>query len=574
VSEEYAGRSKHPLIMAQQSTSSLLSRLQQGVRPKLLEHLAGYSRKTFLADLSAGVTVGFVALPLAMTFAIASGLPPQSGLFTAIIAGFLISALGGSSVQIGGPAGAFIVVVYAIVERYGVPNLLIATACAGVLMVAMGAFRLGGLIRLIPVSIVSGFTSGIAVLIALSQVKEFFGLKGPALPAEFFAKCEALWHALPSAHLETTLMGVGCLIIILMWPASNQAPQGPLSQAFSRMPGSLIAIVAATLAVSLMGLPIETVGNRFGAIPTGIPSPELPELNWSTVQFLLAPILTIALLGAVESLLCARVADGLHKERHDPNQELMAQGIANMASPLFGGFCATGTIARTVTNIRSGAKTPIAGIIHALTLLVIVLGAAPLAEQIPLVALAAVALVVAYNMGDWQSFRDLKIYSTPYRITLLTTFALTVIIDITVAVEVGLLLAAVFFIRRMSQLTRLETISQPELSAEGLSNHRVEVLRVSGVLFFGAVSKLEPFLDPKRLFPPIVVLDLSALLAIDSTGIDAIKTLDETLEARGIELRLTHIQPVVLSTMTRWGLIEHFGPKRVFPTLRGAMDLV
>ncbi|MGA0855848.1 MAG: SulP family inorganic anion transporter [Burkholderiaceae bacterium] len=545
-------------------------------RPRLLDHLPGYSRQHFTADLSAGLTVGFVALPLAMTFAIASGLPPQSGLFTAIIAGFLISLLGGSSVQIGGPAGAFIVVVYAIVERYGVPNLLIATACAGVLMMIMGALRLGNLIRLIPISIVSGFTSGIAVLIGLSQIKEFFGLSGPALPAEFFAKLAALWSMLPTINWTTVGLGVVCLAIIVLWPKSNQSQASLFGRAFSRMPGSLVAIVLSTVAVSVLQLPVETVGQRFGAIPTGLPMPSFPDFDWGTVQFLVGPIITIALLGSIESLLCARVADGLTKERHDPNQELIAQGVANIASPLFGGFCATGTIARTVTNIKSGARTPVAGMVHALALLAIVLGAAPLAEMIPLVSLAATALVVAYNMGEWHSFANMKQYSPPYRITLLTTFALTVIIDITVAVEVGLLLAGIFFIRRMSQLTKVEHVSREELEAEGIDTKHLintEVKRLTGVLFFGAVSKIEPLLDPRRKFAPVVVLDLTALLAIDSTGIDAIKTLDESLAARGVELRLTHIRPVVLSTMTRWGLISHFGEKRVFPTLRGALGL-
>ncbi|MFZ9176890.1 MAG: SulP family inorganic anion transporter [Burkholderiaceae bacterium] len=545
-------------------------------RPRLLDHLPGYSRQHLTADLSAGLTVGFVALPLAMTFAIASGLPPQSGLFTAIIAGFLISLLGGSSVQIGGPAGAFIVVVYAIVERYGVPNLLIATACAGVLMMIMGALRLGNLIRLIPISIVSGFTSGIAVLIGLSQIKEFFGLSGPALPAEFFAKLAALWSMLPTINWTTVGLGVVCLAIIGLWPKSNQSQASLFGRAFSRMPGSLVAIVLSTVAVSVLQLPVETVGQRFGAIPTGLPMPSLPDFDWGTVQFLVGPIITIALLGSIESLLCARVADGLTKERHDPNQELIAQGVANIASPLFGGFCATGTIARTVTNIKSGAQTPVAGMVHALALLAIVLGAAPLAEMIPLVSLAATALVVAYNMGEWHSFANMKQYSPPYRITLLATFALTVIIDITVAVEVGLLLAGIFFIRRMSQLTKVEHVSREELEAEGIDTKHLintEVKRLTGVLFFGAVSKIEPLLDPRRKFAPVVVLDLTALLAIDSTGIDAIKTLDESLAARGVELRLTHIRPVVLSTMTRWGLISHFGEKRVFPTLRGALGL-
>jgi SulP family sulfate permease len=526
-----------------------------------------------LADLSAGITVGFVALPLAMTFAIASGLPPQAGLFTAIIAGFLISALGGSSVQIGGPAGAFIVVVYAIVERYGIPNLLIATACAGVLMVIMGFLRMGDLIRLIPISIVTGFTSGIAVLIALSQVKEFLGLPGPALPAEFFAKIKAIALLISGIDWITFTFGLACLATILLWPKSYNEQPGLLGRVISRLPGSLIAIVGSTVVVAMSGLPIETIGSRFGEIPRGLPTFELPAFEWGTIQFLFAPIITIALLGAVESLLCARVADGLTNTRHDPNQELMAQGIANIASPLFGGFCATGTVARTVTNIRAGAKSPVSGMVHALALLLIVLGAAPLAEDIPLVALSATALVVAYNMGEWRIFGRLRQYSMGYRITLLSTFLLTIVVDITVAVEVGIGLACIFFIWRMSQLTKLEVISDAERHARGIVAPEIQVQRITGVLFFGAVSCLEPLMDPKLALPKTLVLDCSTLLAIDSTGVDALQSSDAFLAARGVTLHLASIRPEPLATMTRLGLIDAIGSHRVFPTLKGAMGL-
>jgi SulP family sulfate permease len=542
-------------------------------RPRLLDHLPQYNRQHFAADLSSGVTVGFVALPLAMTFAIASGLPPQAGLFTAIIAGFLISALGGSSVQIGGPAGAFIVVVYAIVERYGIPNLLIATACAGVLMIIMGFLRMGELVRLIPISIVIGFTSGIAVLIALAQVKEFLGIPGPPLPAEFFAKMKTLAVSISGMDWITFALGLACLATILLWPKSYNEQPGLFGRAVSRLPGSLIAIVGSTIVVALSGLPVETIGSRFGEIPRGLPSFDLPDFEWGTIQFLFAPIITIALLGAVESLLCARVADSLTKTRHDPNQELMAQGIANIASPLFGGFCATGTVARTVTNIRAGAKSPISGIVHALSLLAIVLGAAPLAEDIPLVALSATALVVAYNMGEWRIFGQLKQYSMGYRITLLSTFLLTIVVDITVAVEVGIGLACIFFIWRMSQLTRLEVVSDEERNARGIAAPDVQVQRITGVLFFGAVSCLEPLMDPKLVLPKVLVLDCSTLLAIDSTGVDALQSADAFLAARGVTLHLASIRPEPLATMTRLGLIDTLGSYRVFPTLKGAMGL-
>ncbi|CAM8625828.1 SUL1 Sulfate permease and related transporters (MFS superfamily) [Burkholderiales bacterium] len=560
-------------------------------RPKLLDHLADYNRQTFVADASAGLTVAFVALPLALAFAIASGLPPETGLITAIIAGFLISALGGSSVQIGGPAGAFIVVVYAIVERYGIPNLLIATACAGLLMILMGLLRMGNLIRLVPISVVMGFTSGIAVLIALSQIKAFLGLDGPALPAEFFSKMQALAQALPTADPLTFGLGLACLAVILLWPKSYNPQPTMVGRIVSRLPGTLMAIVGSTLLVAVLGLPVETVGSAFGEIPRGLPAPSLPDFNWSTVQFLFAPILTIALLGAVESLLCARVADGLAKERHDPNQELMAQGAANIVSPLFGGFCATGTVARTVTNIRSGAKTPVSGMVHALVLLAIVLGAAPLAEQIPLVALAAVALVVAYNMGEWRAFKEMKAYSLAYRATLLSTFVLTIVVDITVAVEVGLVMACAVFIYRMSQITRVEVVDRTELerlgvleveeasvgdasvgeapahSGQGKSLDGIEVRRLTGVLFFGAVSRLEHLLDPKLPLEPIQVFDLSSLLSVDSSGLDALKHLDAHLAGRGVTMRLACVRPEVLATMTRLGFAQSFGQQRMFETL-------
>lgn len=542
-------------------------------RPRLFDHLQGYSRAKAIADITAGITVGFVALPLAMTFAIASGLPPQAGLVTAIVAGLLTSLLGGSSVQIGGPAGAFIVVVFAIVERYGVPNLLIATACAGLLMMLMGVLRLGELVRLIPVPVVSGFTSGIAVLIALSQMKEFFGLPGAPLPAEFFSKMSALWRLLPEFHLPTALLGVACVLLIVLWPKSNKVQAGLAGKALSRLPGSLLAIVVSTLLVATLELPVETVRDRFGSIPQGFPAPSLPEFNWATVQFLLPPILTIALLGAIESLLCARVSDGITKERHSPNQELFAQGMANLVSPVFGGFCATGAVARTITNIRAGAQSPVAGIVHALTLLVIVLGAAPLAEHIPLVALAATALVVAYNMVEWKDLRDLKRHRGGYRAILLATLAITIVLDITVAVEVGLVLAVVFFVRRMVTLTKLETMDGNELADNDLRPPPgVEVARLTGVLFFGAVRCLEPLMQRRAAGVQTLVLDLSSLLGIDSTGIEALETLNEQLAHQGVALVLCSARPEVVDVMNRFGLSAKLGQGRLQPSLRAALD--
>jgi sulfate permease, SulP family len=531
--------------------------------PRLTEHLKSYDAGKFTADLTAGITVGVVALPLAMAFAIASGLKPEAGIFTAIVAGLLISALGGSSVQIGGPAGAFIVIVYGIVERYGVANLLLATMFSGVLLFAMGLFRLGNLVRLVPVTIVIGFTNGIAVLIALSQVKEFFGLEIDSMPADFFNKLSAIAQSIGTIHLPTLILSMVSLAIIIFWPKTYAAASTRSYRILSRLPGTIVALVVATCAVVFLHLDVETIGSRFGGIPQGLPNLALPEFSWGQVRYLFAPAVTIALLGAIESLLCARVADAMIEERHDPNQELMAQGIANVVTPLFGGFCATGTIARTVTNIRAGARTPIAGIIHSAVLMIIVLIAAPLAQHIPLGALAAILMFVAYNMGEWHEFVRLRRFSINYRVILLTTFALTVIFDLTVAVEVGLVLACLFFISRVSSLTRIEPLSETEAALEGIDLSQVEVFRVSGSLFFGAVSKMEGLLDPKRETKKWMILDMSGVLNIDTTGLEALETLHGMLAKRGSTLMLAGVPEQSASLIQRSGFAEKIGTQNI-----------
>ena len=440
-------------------------------RPRLLDALPGYSRAKLLADIGAGLTVGIVALPLAMAFAIASGVKPEAGIFTAIIAGFLISALGGSQVQIGGPAGAFIVIVYGIVERYGLANLLIATSLAGVLLFIMGLLKLGALVRYIPVSIVIGFTNGIAVLIGLSQLKDLLGLPIDKMPGDFFSQIALLWQNLHGFNPAAFAVGVACLALVVLWPKSYTmpvAPQGAMPHIrrwAAHLPGTIVALVVATVAVLLLKLPVETIGSRFGGIPQSLPGFALPDFSWATAKLLVIPTITLALLGAIESLLCARVADNMAPQhpRHDPNQELMAQGVANLVTPFFGGIPATGTIARTVTNVRAGATSPIAGVVHALTLLAIVLVAAPLAEHVPLAALAGILLFVAWNMGEWHEFGRLRQFSVPYRTILVGTFVLTVVFDLTVAVEVGLVLACLFFIYRMSTLFSVRPHTEGDL---------------------------------------------------------------------------------------------------------------
>ena len=527
----------------------------QFFRPRLLDSLQGYDRQRFVQDVAAGVTVGVVALPLAMAFAIASGLKPEAGLFTAIIAGFLISVLGGTRVQIGGPAGAFIVIVYGIVERYGLANLILATAMSGVLLFLMGLFRLGSLIRFIPVSVVIGFTNGIAVLIMLSQIKDFLGLKIKNMPADFFGILHALWHNLHSANLASLLLALASLSLLIGWLRMSRRLTGTPFQALSMVPGSIIALVFATLVTWLLSLPVDTIGNKFGGIPSSMPAFQWPEFSWDSARFLLMPTLTLTLLGAIESLLCARIADGMTGDRHNPNQELMAQGVANFVTPFFGGMPATGTIARTVTNIQSGGSTPISGMVHALTLLAVVLVAAPLADHIPLAALAAILMFVAWNMGEWHEFLLLRQYRLPYRLTLLAVFFLTVVFDLTVAVEVGLIAACLTFIYRISSLSRCESVAHQDHPALVGHENEIQAWRVYGALFFGAVQLIEDIED--KIGPRILVVDLKNVIYIDSSGADALMNLIDTCRKKEVHLIVCGLQHQPLDIARRSGLMEH-----------------
>ena len=541
------------------------------VKPRLLTSLRGYSKDRFTRDVAAGLTVGVVALPLAMAFAIASGLKPEAGIFTAIIAGFLISLLGGSPVQIGGPAGAFIVIVYGIVERFGLGNLIIATAMSGVLLFLMGLFKLGTLIRFIPIAVVIGFTNGIAVLIALSQVKDFMGLRVAAMPADFFGMLSTLGATLHTVNPVALGIALCSLAIIIIWqffmPKLGSGIQ--FAGKLTPIPGSIVALVAATLAVWLLKLPVDTIGSRFGGIPSGLPSFAWPAFSWESAKFLLIPTLTLALLGAIESLLCARVADGMIGERHDPNQELMAQGIANFVTPFFGGMPATGTIARTVTNIKSGASSPIAGMVHAATLLVVILVAAPLASHVPLAALAAILMFVAWNMGEWREFVHLRQYRMPYRITLLAVFLLTVVFDLTVAVEVGLIAACVTFIYRISSLSRSEAVTttdQPVLSGQ---DGRVEAHRLYGALFFGAVKLVEALED--HLPRHALVIDLKNLIYVDSSGADSLMSLERSCRKHGVRLIACGLAHQPLDMLRRCGFTDTLGEANQCPDLASGL---
>ena len=519
-----------------------MTRLAQ-FRPKLLEALKGYSQLRFLKDLGAGATVGVVALPLAMAFAIASGLKPEAGIFTAIIAGFLISLLGGSRVQIGGPAGAFIVIVYGIVAQYGVAYLIIATALSGVVLFLMGLFKFGNLIRFMPVSVVIGFTNGIAVLIATSQIKDFLGLDVQRMPADFLGVIHAVidhWH---TVSLNTVYLSVFCLILLIVW--QFVLPRVAIFKRITSIPGPILVLVVATFLTSFLHLEIATIGSKFGGIPSEFPQWVWPSFSWQSAQQLFIPVITISLLGAIESLLCARIADGMIDDKHDPNQELMAQGIANFVTPFFGGMPATGTIARTVTNAKSGATSPVAGMAHALILLLIVWVAAPLAFDVPLCALSAILIFVAWNMGEWRAFVHLQQFRLPYRFTLLAVFVLTVMVDLTVAVGVGLTTACLTLIYRMGTLIRCDTV---------IKNTHTQAHRLHGALFFAAVQVIEQL--EMDLPDQLLVVDLTHLIYLDSSGADALRNLLNSCHKKGMRCVLCGLNRQPLGMVDRAGLLQ------------------
>ena len=529
-------------------------------RPKLLETMRGYTRADFTSDLTAGLTVGIVALPLAMAFAIASGVPPQAGIFTAVIAGFIISALGGTRVSIGGPTGAFIVILYGINVKYGAENLAICTIMAGVILFIMGAARLGTMIKFIPYPVTMGFTSGIAVLIFSTQIKDFFGLEVAKVPSEFFDKLKVLFERAGTVSGTTLALAAASLAIIIFWPKPWQR----------RLPGSIVALVLGTALVAVFKLPVETIGSKFGGIPQALPLPHLPALSWENIQHLIQPATTIALLAAIESLLCAVVADGMVDDRHDSNQELMAQGLANIACPFFGGIAATGAIARTATNVKCGGRTPVAGMIHAVTLLGIVLVAAPLAKFIPLATLSAVLVNVALNMGEWHNFARLPKWPRSDAAVFLTAFGLTVAIDLTVAVEIGMVLAAILFIKRVSetsQITAVDETTETEGLHQSLVGKKIPdgvmIYRMFGAFFFGAVDKLESALKREGQEPDVLILRMRKVMAMDATGLNALEDLYERLHRRGKHLILIgpHTQP--LFVMEKAGFLDEIGRDNV-----------
>ncbi len=512
-------------------------------KPKLFDTLKNYNRQQFTKDLMAGLIVGIVALPLAIAFAIASGVSPEKGLFTAVIAGFIISAMGGSKVQIGGPTGAFIVIVYGIVQQYGINGLIIATFIAGVMLILMGFARLGSVIKFIPHPLIVGFTSGIALIIFSSQMKDFFGLQMGDVPSDFIEKWASYFQHIGSMNIASVIIAAATVAMVFLWPKITH-----------KIPGSIIAILLSTALVQWFNIPVETIGSKFGEIKSGFPTPVLPDISFSTVQKLIQPAFTIALLGGIESLLSAVVSDGMIGGRHKSNMELIAQGTANIASSIFGGIPATGAIARTATNVKNGGRTPVAGMVHALVLLLIMLFVGKWAALIPMATLAGILITVAYNMSEWESFLSVLKGPKSDVAVLLTTFFLTVIVDLTVAIEIGMVLAVFLFMRKMIRFSEVNSLTsqlvkserEPGMDSDAIGNYhipaQVEVFEINGPLFFGAAHKFKDAIKFIEKTPAVLILRMRQVPIIDVTGI---KTLEEVYKEsvhRGTKLILSEVK--------------------------------
>jgi SulP family sulfate permease len=536
--------------------------------PALLLAFPRYTRRTFVSDLIAGVTVGLVALPLAMAFAVSSGMSPQAGIYCAIVTGFIISALGGSNVQIGGPTGAFVVVVAGIISTYGLDGLFMCTMMAGVLLVIMGITGTGTAVKFIPRPVVIGFTNGIALVIASTQIKDFVGITVPgAVPGEFIGRLEVLARHIGTVSPATAVLGCSVVALIVVW-----------NRLVPRVPGYIVALVAGTVAAALMPWPVETIGSRFGGIPAGLPSLHVPRFRPELVLTLLSPTLTVAMLGAIESLMSAVVADRMTGGKHNSNVELFAQGVANIVSPLIGGLPATGAIARTATNIRSGAKTPVAGIAHAVTLLAVLLFAAPLAASVPMAVLAGILLVVARNMGEWHEIPELWRQGWTDRLVWMVTFVLTVVADLTVAVEAGMILAALLFIRRVATTTTVSKVTgeyveggRAHILQDKYIPEYVSIFRIHGPFLFGATDKLTAAIAEAGDLPPIVILRLRNMTAIDATGLKAIQDIADSLRKSERTLVLCGALPQPSSLMRQAEFHRHVGAENILPNVEAAI---
>ena len=527
--------------------------------PKLVTALKTYNRDQAVADVTAGIIVGVVALPLAIAFAIASGVGPQAGLYTAIIAGFLISALGGSRVQIGGPTGAFVVIVYGIVQQYGVDGLTVATMMAGVILIALGVTKLGGAIKFIPAPVVTGFTSGIAVIIFSGELRDFFGLKMPGVPAEFVAKIEAYAAHAGSVTPAAVAVGTLTLAILVLWPRVSR-----------KIPAPFVALIVTTALVQLAHLPVETIGSRFGGIDASFPVPHLPTVAMHDLTRLVAPAFAIAMLGGIESLLSAVVADGMIGGRHRSNMELIAQGVANVVTPLFGGIPATGAIARTATNIKAGGRTPVAGMVHSVTLLLITLFFGRWAALIPMATLAGILIIVAYHMSEWRTFRAMLAAPRSDVAVLLVTFGLTVLVDLTVALGVGMVLASFMFMRKMAEATHVTAVTdmfsddgaapdEAGLGARGTVEDGVQIYEIDGPFFFGAAETFKQTMSSIERAPAVLILRMRRVGLLDATGIALITDLVKKGKRDGTTLILSEVDSQPMSAMTRSGLHDAVG---------------
>jgi SulP family sulfate permease len=536
--------------------------------PKSVTSLRTYDKRTFFSDLIAGVTVGLVSLPLAMAFAIASGVPPKAGIYCAVVTGFLIAALGGSKTQVSGPTGAFVVVVYGIVAQHGISGLFMCTMMAGVMLVALGATGMGTAVKFFPRPVVIGFTNGIALLIASTQIRDLLGIQLDRIPGEFLMRMEHLARHADSLSFAATALSAGTVALILVWNRFVKA-----------VPGTVVALLLGTAIAWIFGLPVDTVGGRYGAIPGGLPSFELPQFRPDLMYTLFPAAVTVTILGAIESLLSAVVADRMSGDKHNPNVELVAQGIGNIASPLFGGLPATGAIARTATNIRCGAKTPVAAMVHSLTLLAVLLFAAPLAAHIPLAVLAGILMVVAYNMGEWREIAPLLKLTKADISVWAITFALTVFADLTLAVQVGMILAALLFIRKVTLTTTVSEVT-PEYVEDGrvhiLQDKDIpdyaRVIRIHGPFLFGATDKLNEVFDRLDQFPPIVILRLRNMTAIDATGLMALEDLADRLHASGRHLILCGAREQPARLMHQAAFERHVGRENICPNVQEALE--
>ena len=541
------------------------------LKPKLFSTLKNYSKQQFISDATAGVIVGIVALPLAIAFGIASGVTPEKGIITAIIAGFIISFFGGSRVQIGGPTGAFIIIVYGIVQQYGTTGLAIATIMAGIILVIMGLVNFGSLIKFIPYPVVVGFTSGIALLIFSTQIKDFFGLQLDKIPSEFHEKWMAYFETFSTINYNVFGIAMLALLIMIFWPKVTH-----------RIPGSLIAIIVTTVIVIVFKLPVDTIGSRFGEIPSNLPSPSLYEIDLSIIRNLIGPATVIAILAAIESLLSAVVADGMIGGKHRSNMELVAQGLANIITPIFGGIPATGAIARTATNIKNGGRTPVAGIIHSITLLLIMLFFGSYAKLIPMATLAAILIIVAYNMSEWHAFKSLLKSPKSDVAVLLTTFFLTVIFDLTIAIEIGMVLSVLLFMKRMSEVSNVSVITrelkdeedQPDPNAIDKKQipEGVEVFEINGPFFFGAAKKFKDEMAVIEKPPKVRIIRMRNVPAVDATGLQTLKDFYSDAKKHNTHMILSGVHTQPLYAMTQAGIFDLYGEDNIHGNIDDALD--